>query len=82
MASKPTAATLDAMRALCDLEDIVYDALKQIFSEKDVLEMMNGYGEEYPSGFNRALKDLQDETYKLTNLVTEGKLRLKKKGLI
>ena len=82
MASKPTAATLEAMRALVDLEDMVHDALKQIFSEEDVLEMMNGYGEEYPSGFNRALKDLQDETYKLTNLVTEGKLRLKKKGLI
>lgn len=82
MASKPTAATLEAMMALVDLEDKVYNALNQIFSEEDVKDLMNGYSEDYPSGFNRALKDLTDETYKLTNLVTDKRLWLKKKGLI
>ncbi|MDY4030772.1 MAG: hypothetical protein SOY69_06110 [Alloprevotella sp.] len=78
MARKPTAATLEAMMALDDIDDKVYNALSQIFSEEDVLDLMNG-------GFKRALKDLTDETYKLTDLVTDKRIwkaNQKKKGLI
>lgn len=74
--SKQTAEMIDALRTVTGLYSKIYDALKQVYSEDNVLALING-------GFNRALLSLDEEIWKLIKILVDENLNdEEKKGLI
>lgn len=81
--SKPTAEMIDALRTTNDLWEKVYSALSKVYSEDDVMNMMNGGLKDEPGGFMRAEQAMSEEIHKL--LVTLIRTNIgdeEKQGLI